>query len=186
MSCTRRNFYNLVFRLKTQNTINYLNVWFKTVVTFQAKSCISSWITMIPSQPWYDRCCRLGSSISLVTTKRSRIQPSPGQCCHKPLKLSEVCWKMQNYHVSVYECVPIQNYQALTVKPTQPQEIPTDVCFACWGLRLFLRCRWHRLRLWCWRGGRPRVDTCHHTQAEVRRHSEPSQNTSIMPQLQTT
>ena len=123
MSCTRRNLYNLVFRLKTQNTINYLNVWFKTVVSFQAKSCLSLWITMIPSQPRYDRCCRLGSSISLVTTKRNRIQPSPGQSCHKaPLKLSEVCYK-------------VKNYQALTVNP-QPQEIPSDVVlhvevFAC-------------------------------------------------------
>ena len=52
-------------------------------------------------------------------------------------------------------------------------------CFACWGLRLFLRCRWHGLRLWCWQGGRPRVDTC-----QLR--SGDTHNTSIMPPLQTT
>ena len=162
MSCTRRNLYNLVFRLKTQNTINYLNVWLKTVVAFQAKSCLLLWIRMIPSQARYDRCCRLGSSISLVTTKRNRIQPSPGQSCHKaPLKFVTKC--------------KIIKLQALTVKPRNTNRR----CFACWGLRLFLRCRWHRLWLWCWQGGRPRVDTC-----QLR--SGDTHNTSITPPLQIT
>ena len=165
MSCTRRNLYNLVFRLKTQNTINYLNVWFKTVVSFQAKSCLSLWITMIPSQIW--SVLQTGLIHQLGHNKEEQDPAQPGPVLSQGT--TEALWSLlPNSKLSSSDCKT-----KLTSRNTNRR------CFACWGLRLFLRCRWHGLRLWCWQGGRPRVDTC-----QLR--SGDTQNTSIMPPLQTT